>query len=84
MRNRRTYNQHRLSSRFKLLIRHPWWVPADKLKIVVGNDTLPSKSQPSAYYEIDRTWDDDETVVTVLLPMHTVVEECRMYLNLLL
>jgi len=62
-------------SRFKLLIRHPWWVPADKLKIVVGNDTLPSKSQPSAYYEIDRTWDDDETVVTVLLPMHTVVEE---------
>ncbi len=60
-------------SHFKLLIRHPWWVPANALKIIVGIDTLPSMTQPSTYYEIDRTWTDGETV-TVLLPMHTTIE----------
>lgn len=60
-------------SRFKLLIRHPCWVPANALKIVVESDTLPLLSQPSTYYEIDRTWNNE--TVTVLLPMHTTVEE---------
>lgn len=62
------------SSRFKLLIRHPFWVPAGSLKIIIGTDTLPSTSQPSSYYEIDRTWSNGE-VVTVILPMHTRIEE---------
>ncbi|MDD4970555.1 MAG: glycoside hydrolase family 127 protein [Paludibacter sp.] len=61
-------------TQFKLIIRHPAWVPAGAFKIIVGNDTLPDQSIPSSYVTIDRTWNGGE-IVSVLLPMHTTIEQ---------
>lgn len=60
-------------TRFRLLVRHPSWVKADGMKIVVGTDTVSSQSTVSSYVEVDRTWNDGDTV-TVLLPMRNSVE----------
>lgn len=60
-------------TKFRLLVRHPSWVRADEFKVVVGNDTVSSRSDASSYVEIDRTWSTGD-VVTVLLPMRTSVE----------
>ena len=60
--------------RFRMLIRHPSWVPAGAMKVVVGTETITSQSQPSSYFEVDRTWNGGE-VVTVQLPMHTTLEQ---------
>jgi DUF1680 family protein len=59
---------------FKLMIRHPFWIYADSLKVIVNNDTLSLPSQASSYAVINRTW-DDEDVVEVLLPMQNRLEE---------
>jgi DUF1680 family protein len=59
---------------FKLLIRHPSWVPSGKMKIIINKDTLSEESTPSSYVEIARTWNGGETV-TVLLPMHFEIEQ---------
>ena len=61
-------------TQFKLMIRHPFWVPAGKLKVLVGADTLNIQSQPSTYVTVDRTWAGGE-VITVLLPMHNTIEQ---------
>jgi DUF1680 family protein len=58
---------------FKLFIRHPSWVPAGKLKIAVGTDTLTLNSQPSTYVQVDRALKVGD-VVTVILPMHCATE----------
>jgi len=60
-------------TKFRLLIRHPSWVPAGAMKILVGTDTVSSQSTVSSYVEVNRTWNDGD-VVTVLLPMHNSVE----------
>lgn len=59
---------------FKLLVRHPAWVPAGSMKVICGTDTFGVQSQPSTYVVIDRTWNGGE-VVTVLLPMHNSIEQ---------
>ncbi len=59
---------------FKLMIRHPAWVPANRLKVLVGKDTLSFQSQPTTYITLDRFWKGGE-VVTVLLPMHNTIEQ---------
>ena len=59
---------------FTLLIRHPSWIPAGDMKVIVGADTLSSQSQPPAYFQIDRAWNNGD-IVTVLLPMRTTIEE---------
>jgi len=61
-------------TQFKLLIRHPAWVPAGALKVLIGTDTLAIVSQPSTYVTVDRTWNGGE-VVKVLLPMHNTIEQ---------
>jgi DUF1680 family protein len=59
---------------FRLMIRHPYWVPAGALKVVVDRDTLAIQSQPSTYVEVNRTWNGGE-VVKILLPMHNTIEQ---------
>jgi uncharacterized protein len=61
-------------AKFRLLIRHPSWVRANEMKIVVGSDTVSGQSTVSSYVEINRTWNDGD-VVTILLPMHNSVEQ---------
>jgi uncharacterized protein len=60
-------------TKFRLLVRHPSWVRANEMKIVVGTDTVSSQSPVSSYVEVNRTWNDGD-VVQVLLPMHNSVE----------
>ena len=61
-------------TRFKLLIRHPSWVLANDIKVMIGAETINLQSQPSTYITLDRTWKNGE-VVTVLLPMHNTIEQ---------
>lgn len=59
---------------FKMLIRHPSWVPAGQMKVIIGtDDTVSTQSEPSTYVDIARTWNGGE-VITVLLPMHFTFE----------
>ena len=59
---------------FRLLIRHPSWLPEGQMKISVDGETVSSDSKPSCYVEIVRTWNGDEKV-TVQLPMHFDFEQ---------
>jgi len=59
---------------FKLCIRHPYWVPKGKMKVIIETDTLGLDSEPSSYVIIPRTWNGGE-VVTVSLPMQFNTEE---------
>ena len=59
---------------FKLLVRHPGWVPQGKLSFKQGQRTWTSDSQPSSYVQIDRTWSDGDTL-EISMPMHTTVEQ---------
>ncbi len=63
-----------LPKSFKLMIRHPFWISADAMKVILNNDTLLLPSQPSSYVVIDRTWNNGDTV-EVLLPMQNRIEE---------
>lgn len=59
---------------FKLMIRHPFWIAANTLKVILNNEMLSIPSQPSSYAVINRTWKDGD-VVEVLLPMQNRIEE---------
>jgi len=61
------------AAQFVLKIRHPAWVPAGQLKILVGKDTIATQSTPSSFATVNRTWNNGD-VVTILLPMHNTVE----------
>lgn len=61
------------SPSFTLMIRHPSWVPADGMKVIIGTDTVVSQSTPASFVPIHRSWNNGD-VVTVLLPMHNTVE----------
>ena len=61
------------SSRFKLLVRYPSWVPSGGLKILVNGKTTPITAVPSSYVAIDRVWKKGD-VVRVLLPMRNQIE----------
>lgn len=63
-----------VSSSFHLMIRHPSWVPSGALKIIAGEDTLSSQSTPATYVRVEQPWRNGD-VITVLLPMHTNIEE---------
>jgi DUF1680 family protein len=62
------------SSQFKLMIRYPSWVAEGALKVIVNNDTLSFKEQPSSYIAVDRLWMTGD-VIEVILPMHTRIEQ---------
>ena len=62
------------NKRFKLLIRHPWWVKASEMQVLCNGKNYAAGSQPSSYVCIDREWKDGD-VVEVRTPMHVEVEE---------
>jgi uncharacterized protein len=61
-------------TQFKLMIRHPSWVPNGAVKVLLGTDTLAIQSKSSTYITLDRVWNGGE-VVTVLLPMRNTIEQ---------
>lgn len=59
---------------FGLRLRLPWWL-SDKAQITLNGDPLAIESEPSSYFEIQRTWADDtlhmrfpKSLVAVPLP----------------
>jgi uncharacterized protein len=61
------------SSRFKLMIRYPFWVSEKALRIVVNGKAVSYTNHPSSYVGIDRVWKKGD-VVQVTLPMHNTIE----------
>lgn len=60
--------------RFKLLVRHPWWVKASEMRVLCNGKDYAVRSEPSSYVCIDREWKDGD-VVEIRTPMHTTLEE---------
>lgn len=61
-------------TKFKLLIRHPYWCQEGAMKVTIGTETFGLTSKPSSYVEIDRAWNGNE-VVNVSLPMYFSIEK---------
>jgi uncharacterized protein len=61
------------SAHFRLLVRHPSWVPEGAFAVVINGDTVSRSSPPSSYVPVDRRWKPGD-VIDVLLPMHMTVE----------
>jgi uncharacterized protein len=61
------------SSRFKLLVRYPFWVNDKALRILVNGKAMSYTNHPSSYVVIDRMWKKGD-VVQVTLPMHNTIE----------
>ncbi len=61
-------------SKFKIMLRHPSWVPANKMKVAVNGKVLKFKSASSSYVTLDRQWNDGD-VISISLPMHTGIEK---------
>ena len=62
------------SSRFKMMIRYPFWVKEGALKIKVNGKNIAYESHPSSYISMDRLWKTgDEILIT--LPMHNTIEQ---------
>ena len=51
-------------STFTLQLRLPAWMSGDAT-IEVNGETLPAGTQPGSFYEIQRTWKDDQITLTV-------------------
>lgn len=60
--------------RFKLFVRHPWWVRASEMQVKCGGKDYAEGSKPSSYICIDREWKDGDAI-EVRMPMHVTVEE---------
>ncbi len=61
------------SSRFKLLVRYPFWVAEGALKISVNGKDISYSAHPSSYVAIDRVWQKGD-VIRVELPMRNRIE----------
>lgn len=60
------------NSRFKLLIRYPYWVTEGGLKITVNGKAVAYSAKPASYIAIDRLWKKGD-VVNIQLPMHNTI-----------
>lgn len=60
------------NTRFKLMIRYPYWVADGALKITVNGKAVAYTVHPSSYVAVERLWKQGD-VVTVELPMHNLV-----------
>ena len=58
---------------FTLHLRHPKWVPAGQLKVLINGNAETVKSTPSSYAAITRKWADGDTV-EVQTPMQVTTE----------
>ncbi|MDR0573413.1 MAG: glycoside hydrolase family 127 protein [Tannerella sp.] len=61
-------------TRFKLLVRHPWWVGASEMQVNCDGTNYAAYSSPSSYAEIDRTWHSGDEVI-IRTPMRNTIEE---------
>ncbi|HML73745.1 MAG TPA: glycoside hydrolase family 127 protein [Anaerohalosphaeraceae bacterium] len=59
--------------RLTLKIRHPRWVPENKLQFELNGEALAVTSKPSSYASIERVWKDGD-ILKVTLPMHAELE----------
>ncbi len=60
--------------RFKLLVRHPFWVSAKGFVVKCKGEKINILSQPSSYFVIEREWRDGDKI-EVALPMQLRYEE---------
>jgi len=59
---------------FTLMVRCPYWVSEDALRIVVNTDTLNIHAEPQSYIPVQRTWSNGDSV-RIILPMHNTIEQ---------
>ncbi len=62
------------SSRFKLMVRYPYWVTEDGLKITVNGKPVAYEAKPSSYIAVDRLWKKGDIVNIQLLMHNTIVQ----------
>jgi DUF1680 family protein len=62
------------SKRFKLRIRYPWWIGQGGMTVSVGGKNYAAGCEPDSYVEIDRVWNDGDTV-DIQMPMDIYVED---------
>jgi DUF1680 family protein len=60
-------------TKLAIRIRYPSWVAEGKLAVDVNGEPVEITNKPGRYVEIDRTWNDGDTI-DVSLPMHTTIE----------
>ena len=61
------------SATFTLHIRHPEWVAANDFAVRINGKAVQTTSTPSSYVELNRKWNNRDTV-EIQLPMRTTVE----------
>lgn len=62
------------SRTFGLLLRHPAW--CDAVKVKINGEYINVKSQPSSYISLNREWKDGD-VVELEMPMKVSIEELK-------
>jgi len=62
------------TSRFTVMIRCPWWVHPENMKVVCNGKNYADKATPSSYIAIDREWKDGD-VVEINFLMKISIEE---------
>ena len=62
------------SSRFTVMVRCPWWVRPDEMKVVCKGENYAVNAAPSSYIAIDRTWANGD-VIEISFPMKVTIEE---------
>jgi hypothetical protein len=62
------------TSRFKMLIRCPWWVRPGQMKVLCKGENYAAGAAPSSYIVIDRQWKDGD-VIEISMPMSISIEE---------
>lgn len=60
-------------TKFKLLVRHPWWADGNDMKVLCKGKDYASGSFPSSYIVIERTWKDGD-IVNITTPMKVHIE----------
>ncbi|MGC4102409.1 beta-L-arabinofuranosidase domain-containing protein [Ferruginibacter sp.] len=61
------------SSKFKLMVRYPYWVADGELKVTVNNKQVLYKEHPSSYICIERLWKKGD-IIMIEMPMHNSIE----------
>lgn len=61
-------------TRFKLLIRHPWWVTSSDMQVICKGINYATGSSPSSYIEMDRTWNNGDVII-IKTPMKNAIVE---------
>ncbi|WP_291528799.1 glycoside hydrolase family 127 protein [Bacteroides sp. UBA939] len=60
-------------TKFKLLVRHPWWADGNDMKVLCRGKNYAAGSSPSSYIAIERTWKNGD-VVEITTPMKVHIE----------